>query len=238
MIKKFFLNLLDKVAIFLSNKIRNRTQPKSPSDFYLEEISKECYEFFKEDFKNSRIFSNDNSIRKYSINRAINNFKNDGLFLEFGVYKGDSINLFASILKNVNASIHGFDSFKGLKDEWLTDEYHPTGTFDVKGKKPKVLKNVNLIEGWVEDTLDNFLNSINSDKVSFIHLDMDTYKSTAFVLKKLENYFKKGTIVLFDEYYGFPNWEKYEYKALQEILKKENYKYIAFGTRQACIEII
>ena len=52
MIKKFFLNFLDKVSIFLSNKIRNRTQPKSPSDFYLEEISKECYEFFKEDFKN------------------------------------------------------------------------------------------------------------------------------------------------------------------------------------------
>ena len=39
MIKKYFLNLLNKVAIFLSDKIRSRVQPKSPADFYLEEIS-------------------------------------------------------------------------------------------------------------------------------------------------------------------------------------------------------
>jgi hypothetical protein len=49
---------------------------------------------------------------------------------------------------------------------------------------------------------------------------------------------QKGTIILFDEYYGFPNWQKYEYKALKENIDKENFRYIAFGNRQACIEII
>ena len=203
----------------------------------MEEISRDCYEIFKDYFKNSRIFSNDNEIREFAINRAIKNFEDANLYLEFGVYKGDSINLFGKNLKKINASIHGFDSFKGLKDEWLTDKYHPSGTFDVQGKKPKVFSNVTLIEGWVEDTLDNFLNSQSNKKINFIHLDMDTYKSTAFVLKKLKKNFSKGTIILFDEYYGFPNWEKYEFKALQETLNKNEYKYIAFGTRQACIEI-
>ena len=67
---------------------------------------------------------------------------------------------------------------------------------------------------------------------------MDTYESTSFVLEKIKKKLLPGSIILFDEFYGFPNWEKYEYKALIEKLKKDNFKYIAFATRQACIKII
>ena len=40
-------------------------------------------------------FSNDDSIRSFAINEASKKFNKDNLFLEFGVFKGDSINLFA-----------------------------------------------------------------------------------------------------------------------------------------------
>ena len=237
MIKKYLLNLLKKFIVFLNNRLKIKTQPLSPTELYYEEVSKKSFETFKEYFKKSFVFSDDNSIRNFAINEAIKKFDNQNLFLEFGVFKGDSINLFAKNLKKIDAQIIGFDSFQGLKDEWITEEYNPVGTFNLLGKKPKVENNVKLIDGWVEDTVKNFFEN-NSKKIAFIHLDLDTYNSTAFVLESLKKYFQTGTIILFDEFYGFPNWEKYEYKAFKEQISEDKFKYIAFSTRQACVEII
>ena len=94
-----------------------------------------------------------------------------------------------------------------------------------------------LIDGWVEETLDKFLIE-NNNVIAFVHFDLDTYNSTSYVLKKLKKKLQKGSIILFDEFYGFPNWEKYEYKAFMEEFSETNFKYIAFGTRQACVRII
>ena len=216
MIKKFFLNKLTKLILFYNSRLKIKSQALSPPDLYYAEVSKNSYEYFKKYFKDSYIYSEDESIRRFAINEAIKKFNNKDLFLEFGVFKGDSINLFAESLNKINAEIYGFDAFKGLKEEWVTEEYNPTGTFDLKGVKPKVKNNVQLVDGWVEDT----------------------YESTSYVLKLIKNKFQSGTIILFDEFYGFPNWEKYEYKAFKEEIEENSFKYIAFGTRQACIQII
>ena len=238
MIKKLLLNILNKLAIFLSDKVKLKLNSKSPAELYIESVSQNCYEIFKNDFKNSFVFDNDNSIRSFAINEAIKKFDNQNLYLEFGVYKGDSINLFGKYLKKINANIFGFDSFVGLKDDWITSEFNPKGTFDVKKNKPKTLSNIFLIDGWVENTLEDFLKKNVNKKIAFVHLDMDTYESTAFVLEKIKKFLAPGTIILFDEFYGFPNWEKYEYKAFLEKIKINEFKYIAFANRQACIQII
>ena len=86
-------------------------------------------------------------------------------------------------------------------------------------------------------SIKNFLSN-NTKKIAFIHFDLDTYESTSFVLKSLKKDLQPGTIILFDEFYGFPNWEKYEYKAFKEEIEQNKFKYIAFGSRQACIKII
>ena len=237
MIKNYLLKILQKFIVFLNSRMRVKLQPSSPSDLYFEEVAKNSYETFKTHFKNAYVFSDDDSIRNFAINESIKRFDNSNLFLEFGVFKGDSINLFARNLKKIKGEIIGFDSFKGLKDEWMTEAFNPIGTFDLKGEKPKVYKNVKLIDGWVEETLGNFISN-NNKKVAFLHLDLDTYKSTSFVLKTLKNNFDKGTVILFDEFYGFPNWEKYEYKAFKEEIDDSKFKYIAFGSRQACVKII
>ena len=107
--------------------------------------------------KSSSIFSKDEDIRKYSVFKAFKNKnKIDNLYLEFGVYKGTSINLFAKFLSQHNLEIHGFDSFEGLEEEWITNEYHPVGTFSLDRKIPKVSYNVKLIKGKVQNTLENF----------------------------------------------------------------------------------
>ena len=237
MIKNYLLRILRKLIIFFNNRLKIKVQPSSPADLYHEDVAKKSYETFKDYFKVSYVFSDDNSIRSFAINEAIKKFDKESLFLEFGVFKGDTINLFAKKLKKINAEIFGFDSFKGLKDEWMTEEFNPPGTFDLKGKKPRVEKNVKLVDGWVEETTKNFL-SKNSKKIAFIHFDLDTYNSTSFVLKLVKNHLQPGTIILFDEFYGFPNWEKYEYKAFKEEIDENKFKFIAFGSRQACIKII
>ena len=237
MIKNYLLKILKKLIIFFNSRLKVKVQPSSPAELYHADVAKNSYETFKNYFKDSYVFSDDSSIRSFAINEAIKKFDKESLFLEFGVFKGDSINLFAKKLKNIDAEIFGFDSFKGLKDEWMTEEFNPPGTFDLKGKKPRVEENVRLIDGWVEETAKDFL-SKNSKKIAFIHFDLDTYNSTSFVLKSLKKNFQPGTIVLFDEFYGFPNWEKYEYRAFKEEIEENKFKFIAFGSRQACIKIV
>ena len=76
------------------------------------------------------------------------------------------------------------------------------------------------------------------EKITFVHIDVDTYAPTKFILGKIKPYLQKGSIILFDEFYGYPNWQLYEYKAFTEEFNPNEYKYIAFSTRQVAIEIL
>lgn len=79
---------------------------------------------------------------------AIGQMAKIGLFLEFGVFEGYSINFFA---ERMNNEIHGFDSFEGLPENWVT---HGTkGEFSLEGKAPKVRSNVTLHPGRGEQPL-------------------------------------------------------------------------------------
>jgi hypothetical protein len=48
-----------------------------------------------------------------------------------------------------------------------------------------------------------------------------------------------GTLLLFDEYIGYPGWEHGEYKAFKEFVEKEgrSYEYLAFSHLQALVRI-
>ena len=76
------------------------------------------------------------------------------LIMEFGVYKGNSINYFAK--KRPDAVIYGFDSFSGLSENWPSMGYQQ-GHFNLNGVLPKVEKNVNLIKGFFEVTLNTLV---------------------------------------------------------------------------------
>jgi len=152
---------------------------------------------------------------------------NNGLWLEFGVYQGRSINV---ISKRTNMTVYGFDSFRGLPEDWYSDiNFCKKGALDVKGILPKVNSNVHLIAGWFEDTLPKFAESITEDKVSFIHIDCDLYSSTKTVFDNLKHLIKSGTVIMFDEYWYNYKWEDHEYKAFQEFISETGleYDYIA-----------
>ena len=96
-----------------------------------------------------------------------------------------------------------------------------------------------LVKGKVQETLLEFLKK-NAPKISFVHIDLDTYESTKYVLTKIKDYVSKDTIILFDELYNFTGWDVGEYKALQETFNDKEYKFIAFSKNgsQAAIKVL
>lgn len=238
-IKNFIKKKLKSILYFVELNFSLKSANKNPVDIFQEELSKDCYTYFKKDMKSSSIFFKEIDIRNYSIATAFKNKINmDDLFLEFGVFNGASINLFAKFLSNHNLDIYGFDSFEGLEEDWITGEYNPVGTFSLNKNPPKVLNNVKLVRGKVQETLESFLTNNNKKKIIFAHMDMDTYAPTKFALTKIKPFLQKGSIILFDQFYGFPNWEKNEFKAFTEIFEKNEYEYVAFCSRQVAIKIL
>jgi hypothetical protein len=94
-----------------------------------------------------------------------------GDIVEFGVFKGESINYLA---KSVSPkTIFGFDSFRGLEEDFSID--FAKGGFNQNGITPKVENNVVLVEGSFSDSLPKWLNE-NNGVFSFINIDCDVHQ--------------------------------------------------------------
>jgi len=158
----------------------------------------------------------------------------DGFYLEFGTYKGNSINLLAKLRPNKH--FYGFDSFEGLPETWT--QGCRKGAFSLKGALPVVRDNVSLIKGFFEESLSPFIEQYKNQKIAFLHIDCDLYSSTKTVLTLLSPMIHPGTVICFDEYYNYPEWEEGEYKAFIEYCetfqrKFEYLGYIRIGSQVA-----
>lgn len=159
----------------------------------------------------------------------------DGLTLEFGVYHGRSLRYIA---EHVRSGLHGFDSFRGLPEDWKAGER--AGSYSTGGRKPEMPGHVTLHEGWFEDTLPGFL-AENRGRVRLAHLDCDLYSSTRTVLAHLRPRLVEGSILVFDDYTGYPGWREHEFRALREFAREHSlsYRYLAFGLldRETAVEL-
>lgn len=155
-----------------------------------------------------------------------------GLFLEFGVATGATINLIGPLAP---VRVFGFDSFEGLPESW--GDYMPKGAFAQPA--PNVHCNVELVVGYFDKTLPSFLAN-HEGQVAFLHIDCDLYSSTKTVFETLANRIVPGTVIVFDEYFNYPQWEEGEHKALSEFLidRRLSYGYIGYtDSQQAAIKI-
>lgn len=153
---------------------------------------------------------------------------------------------------------HGFDSFVGLPEDWENGQFedednkmmlHKKGAFDTGGRPPNKEKlrllvnpgnkqsiasidHIQFHKGWFHETLPSFLEN-NSEPIAFIHADADLYSSTLTVLRMVCQYklLVKGSVIVFDEFWNYPNWENGEFKAWHEIVQNFNLesKYEYFG---------
>ena len=105
---------------------------------------------------------------------------------------------------------------------------------------PKVLPNVTLIKGWFDETVPKFLSQRPDEPIAFMHLGADTYETTTLLLDLLQQRIRSGTVIVFDEYHGFPNWTNGEFKAWQEFRAKHNVscRYLGFSVRQASVQVL
>jgi hypothetical protein len=89
--------------------------------------------------------------------------------------------------------------------------------FNVEGRLPHVDDSQPL---WL---------SANPGPVTFIHVDCDPFSSTRTIFQLLEDRIVSGTIILFDEYFNNPNWERHEFKAFHELVAEWQIKYTYLG---------
>lgn len=151
--------------------------------------------------------------------------KRDTLWLEFGVASGRTINYISQFTQD---NVYGFDSFEGLPEDWR--EGFPRGAFSSAGKLPIVGPNVRLVKGWFDQTLPTFTKTQNK-KVSFMHIDVDLYSSTKFILNTLKDYLDNFCIVVFDELVNYPEFagDTGELKAFYEFILETQIKYEWIG---------
>jgi O-methyltransferase len=136
------------------------------------------------------------------------------LYLEFGVFKGESIKYFANINSNSDSIFIGFDTFTGLPNDWLTfTRTVKSNTFDTGGEIPQLEDpRINFYKGLFQDTLPIFLNEYKSGKQLVIHNDSDLYSATLFMLTYANKIITPGTIIIFDEFYSVLD----EFRALED----------------------
>lgn len=160
-------------------------------------------------------------------------FNENWLILEFGVYSGTTINAIAAEFPH--RPIVGFDSFLGLPERWR-DSFEK-GRFNLDGKMPKVKDNVTLIPGWIEETLPEFVKTINEQPIGLLHVDTDTYSAANCILTLLNKSIVPGTVIVFDEMFYYNGFEEHEFKAFCEFVEHYNKRFEVLGTRCDNIQI-
>ena len=180
-------------------------------------------------------------LSQYEIYKKIIELPGD--VLEFGVFKGASLIrflTFRNLLENdYSRRIIGFDTFKEFPKQKRKEDNRFILEYTKDAGKPilkkdliKILENKNfqnfqLVEGKVEETVKNFLRKNVNLKISLLHLDMDVYNSTKFVLNKLYDKVVKNGIIVIDDY----NTVEGATKATDEFIKTkkiENLKKLSF----------
>ncbi len=212
--------------------------PKSPLDLLYEDAIADSYDCFRSQMVKAMLFPKKDSLRRYALRRSLAEAPKGGLKLELGVAGGAGVRLFAELLAPENLRITGFDSFVGLQEDWTGHHRgRERGSFGQKGILPQVPENVTLIKGWVQDTLPPFLEQAGKTPVAFVHMDMDTYTPTRFALQALQGRLSKGSVLLFDELYGYPGWREHEWKALSEVIDPGSFAYIGFSREAVAIQM-
>ncbi|MDP1878475.1 MAG: class I SAM-dependent methyltransferase [Actinomycetota bacterium] len=122
------------------------------------------------------------------------------VYLEFGVYRGESLRWWADRLDRPDARFFGFDTFSGVDAPWTWQTH--MADFDVAGQLPHIDDaRVELVKGLFADTLPGFVLP-DHDRLIVV-IDSDVYSSARTVLRWLAPRLHVGDIIYFDEFKFF-----------------------------------
>jgi O-methyltransferase len=157
-------------------------------------------------------------------------------YLEFGVYRGESLKSWLHSICNPDSRFTGFDTFTGLPERWRPTE--PAGHFNADGRIPEVNDDRCSFEmGLFQNTLPKFVARADLSRRIVINLDADMFTSTLFVLTTLAPHFKAGDLIFFDEF----SCPLDEFRAFEEFVSsfRVRYEVIAavYGYTRVCIKL-
>lgn len=229
---KIIKRIKNRIQRYLQGVIHSSVFRCRPYDYisvaYLQ-AAKEAAEFFRSEMKMAPNLSSKNRL----LDHAVSLVEREGLWLEFGVYKGVDI---TRICRHTSGNVYGFDSFEGLPEDWT--HFQRRGRFSLDGKLPHVPDNAKLIKGWFHETLPAFL-SEHADSVGFLHIDSDLYSSAKYIFDQLGKRIVPGTIIVMDDFLNYPGWREGESKAFFEFLENRDVKcqYIGFASRHHSVAV-
>jgi hypothetical protein len=243
MINKFY-RLKDRVEEWIRYPQPTRRQRQTvgmytdviDTDFTaLRLASEESARYIQANMRTTPNFATDYDLHDWVVRTQVDSaLLNRGLVLEFGVATGRTLNHFARLIPN--KTIFGFDGFEGLPENWTSRM--PKGFF-ARSVLPRVRDNCELIVGWFENTLPQFVKVSKGAPVALLHIDSDLYSSAVTVLTNLEKQIVPGTVIVFDEYLNYPGWQLDEFKAWQEFVARTGtkYEYIGYVSRHQKVAV-
>ncbi|MQA08429.1 MAG: class I SAM-dependent methyltransferase [Pseudonocardiaceae bacterium] len=206
-------NVLDRIVEF---EVRSRRDIVYAADL---DAALQTSRFVLEHMPAARHFARPQETLEYALSLA----PTGGMALEFGVYSGTTLKTISTA--RADGAVYGFDSFTGLPEDWRTG--FTAGMFHVD-ELPEV-PGAELVVGQFDDTLPGFLDA-HRGPVDFVHVDGDLYSSAKTVLELVGPRMRPGCIVVFDEFFNFPNWQQHEYRAWREYVARTGveFSYLAY----------
>ena len=176
---------------------------------------------------------------------AQNAVKLDGDFVECGVFKGDMSWVLVQVvgIENIRR-FHLYDSFAGFSPDWSSDDdfperqgfiefanqfYQKEGLYEYVAGRFAPYANVKVIKGFLPDAL-----SVTCpDRISFLHLDLNSPRAEVAVLEKLWDRIPPGGILVLDDY-GWKLFRKQK-DAEDAFMRARGYEILELPTGQGLV---
>jgi O-methyltransferase len=154
-------------------------------------------------------------------------------YLEFGVSGGHSFSWWVKRNTDQGSLFTGFDTFEGLPEDWGG---FMKGAMSTQSQLPQIDdQRVSFKKGLFQETLPDFLKTLEKTSRKVILMDADLYTSTLYTLTSLAPCLQKGDIILFDqfnvpmhEFLAFTNFMDSYYLKFELIGAANNYYFCAF----------